>query len=201
MYLLRVLLLFNELFSFFRNANLKMGSTFKTSRRLENVTSDVRFLEECMGKNIVPKGLGWKLQLQGLDEEVEDKVRRIKEDAISRVMDVMVKGMRRKKEMLEDKLEKEVEKVVAGRAGWEVVWEMEKIDEHKRKCKEEASRRKMGKMKKLQAQKGPLREERVPEAKGGRQEFVRRWRRKRRGRKEKQQLNLGRCWGKKGGRG
>ena len=167
MYLLRVLLLFNELFSFFRNANLKMGSTFKTSRRLENVTSDVRFLEECMGKNIVPKGLGWKLQLQGLDEEVEDKVRRIKEDAISRVMDVMVKGMRRKKEMLEDKLEKEVEKVVAGRAGWEVVWEMEKIDEHKRKCKEEASRRKMGKMKKLQAQKGPLREERVPEAKGG----------------------------------
>ena len=45
MYLLRVLLLFNELCSFSSDANL-MDRTFKTSRRLENVSSDITFLEE-----------------------------------------------------------------------------------------------------------------------------------------------------------
>ena len=83
-----------------------METTFKTSRRLENVSSDINFLEECMGRKLVPKGLGWKLQIQGLDGEVEEKVKRIKEDAISRIMDVVVKGMKRKKKILKGRLEK-----------------------------------------------------------------------------------------------
>ena len=62
MYLLRVIFFVNELG--FINANL-MAATFKTSKKLENVTSDVNFLEEYMGKNIIPKGLVWKLQVQG----------------------------------------------------------------------------------------------------------------------------------------
>ena len=152
MYLLRVLLLFNELCSFSSDANL-MDRTFKTSRRLENVSSDITFLEECVRRGVVPKGLGWKMQVQGLDEEVEERVSKIKEDAVSRIMDVMVKGMKRKKEMLEEKLEREVEEVVGRKEGWEAVWEMEKVDEYKRKCREEADQRKKGKMKKLQMPK------------------------------------------------
>ena len=111
MYLLRVLLFVNELGSFFIDASL-MAATFKTSKKLENVTSDVGFLEECIARGVVPKGLTWKLQVQGLDQETEEKVERIKQDATSRVMDVMMKGLKRKKEHLEGRLEEKVEEGV-----------------------------------------------------------------------------------------
>ena len=100
MHLLRVLLFINELGSFFVGASL-MAATFKASKKLENVTSDVGFLEECIARKVVPKGITWKLQVQGLDGETQEKVERIKQDATERVMDVMIKGFKRKKVDLE----------------------------------------------------------------------------------------------------
>ena len=55
--------------------------------------------------------------MQGSDEETRKKVDEIKEDAVSRVMDVRVKGLRRKKEELEGRLEESVEEGMKGRSG------------------------------------------------------------------------------------
>ena len=68
-----------------------MASTFRITRRLENVGSDINFLEECIREGKIPKGLQWNLKVQGLGEDVDRRVEDVKKDAMIRVMDVTLK--------------------------------------------------------------------------------------------------------------
>ena len=117
-------------------------STYKLSRRLENATSDEKFLEECIQKKIVPKTLQWKIKINGLDKQFEEKVEKIKDDAAARVLDVMVKGMRHKRMGLEKKQQEGIDKVLEQKKGWEGIKWMEKIDGYQKKCRNEAEERK-----------------------------------------------------------
>ena len=102
MYILSAWLFINELCSFFLVADL-MTSSFKIAVKLENVVSDIKFLECCVGKELVPSGLKWKLRVQGLGDDVQERVELIKKDATMRVLDVMLKGLKDKEAVLEEK--------------------------------------------------------------------------------------------------
>ena len=118
MYLLRVLLLVNELASFFCHAN-RMASTFRLTKRLENVGSDIKFIEECIKEGKIPKGLQWNLKVQGLGEDVDRRVEDVKKDAMIRVMDVMLKGLKVKESKLGVERERVMDEEMKVRKGWE----------------------------------------------------------------------------------
>ena len=99
MYFFSVCWWFNELCSFLIYANL-MASTFRVTRKIANVASDIGFLEECGKKGHVPNGFRWKFKAQGLKEEDIHKLEQIKKDAVLRVMDVVLKGLKQKEEEL-----------------------------------------------------------------------------------------------------
>ena len=85
-------------------------SLYKLSKRGENAALDIDFLERCARDGLTPKGLRWKLKIQGLDERTEDKVEKIKKD-------VMIKGMRGKRLRTDAEREKAIEREMEKRKG------------------------------------------------------------------------------------
>ena len=131
----------HELCSYCKNANL-MVAKFRVVRKIENVASDIQFLEECARKEWVPKGFRWKFKAQGIGEDDERKVKQIKKDAAMRVMDIMIKGLRTKEEDLTKKRDKLVDTAWEEKTGWDRIKWMESLGECHKKYKEEARVRK-----------------------------------------------------------
>ena len=128
-----------------------MASRFRVVKRIENAASDISFLEECARKGEIPKGFKWKFRAQGLKQEDEEKVEKIKEDAVLRIMDVIVKGLKEKKKELEKEEERMIEEVWAEKSGWERIRWNEEIDGKHKWYAEEARKRKEKKRKQMQA--------------------------------------------------
>ena len=128
-------------------------STYKLSKKGENAASDISFLERCVREGLTPKGLRWKLRIQGMDAETEEKVEKIKRDAEARVVDVVIKGMQEKKVQLDAKREDAIEKELERKKGWETIKWVEKVDKYQLSCRKEAEERKKKKMMGLQGAK------------------------------------------------
>ena len=79
MHLTSVWILINELCSFFLHADWM--ENFRVIKKIENVTSDIRFLEECVRIGWIPNGFKWKFKAQGLKAEDDRKIECIKKDA------------------------------------------------------------------------------------------------------------------------
>ena len=77
---MRVCLLFYGFTPYCLNAGPDM-SVYKMSKRSENITLDRAFMEGCAGKGLTPKGMRWNLEIQGLSQQTEEKVEKIKRDA------------------------------------------------------------------------------------------------------------------------
>ena len=107
-------------------------------------------MENCAKEGLTPRGLRWKLRIQGMDEATEEKVKKIKEDAEARVVDVVLKGMREKRIRTDAEKEEAIEREMTRRKGWEAIKWMEKVDTYQQKCRREAEERKKKKMMALQ---------------------------------------------------
>ena len=138
-----------ELDSYSVDAGLAM-STYKLSKREENAASDIDFLEKCVKEGLTPKGLRWKLKIQGMEEETKEKVEKIRKDAEARVIDIMIKGMREKKIRTNAEREEAIERELERRKGWEAIKWVEKVDTYQQKCRKEAEERKKRKLTALQ---------------------------------------------------
>ena len=148
MYFIGVWLLLNELCSFFIYAEL-MASKFRVVRKIENALSDIEFLEECTRKKQIPKGFKWKFRAQGLKEEDERKVEQIKKDAVLRIIDVVIKGLKEKEKELNMEEEKMVNEAWDEKEGWDRIKWMERLDGFHKRYKEEAKMRKGKKLKQM----------------------------------------------------
>ena len=135
----------NELDSFYQNAGLDM-SVYKLSRRNVNVNSDIGFLEKCVSNGVTPNGFKWNVAVQGMDEETKEKAEKIKIDAESRLIDVVLKGMKEKKARLKEEMEQAVDRELEKRKGWEATRWVERVDQYQQRCEKEAEGRKRKKI-------------------------------------------------------
>ena len=109
-----------ELDSYCVNADLPMSS-YKLSKKGEDAASDIIFFEKCAREGLTPKGIRWKLKVNGMDEETEEKVEKIKKDAEARVIDVVLKGLREKRIRTDAEREEAIERELERRKGWEAI--------------------------------------------------------------------------------
>ena len=85
--------------------------------------------------------------------EEEQKDEQIKLDAVLRIMDVIIKGLKTKEEKLTEEKERMAEKAWEERSGWDRIKWMEKLDKQQQKYRREAEARKGRKMKQMTRKK------------------------------------------------
>ena len=146
MHLTSVWILINELCSFFLHADWM--EDFRVIKKIENVTSDIRFLEECVRIGWIPNGFKWKFKAQGLKAEDDRKIECIKKDATLRIMDATIKALRDKKRDLEQEKERMIDRAWREKSGWDRTKWMKELDESHLRYREEAAQRKQKKKQK-----------------------------------------------------
>ena len=129
-----------------------MAARLRVIKKVENITSDINFLEECVRTGKVPNGIRWKFKAQGLGEEENERIETIKKDAIFRIMDVMVKGLKEKGDRLERQKEEMIEEGWRNKNGWDKVKWIREVDDWQRKFRKEAEERKRRKREKMDRQ-------------------------------------------------
>ena len=122
---------------------------FKAASRFENVTSDINFIELCLKEEKVPKGFRWKLTVQGLGDENQQRIDVIKKDAELRVMQEVKRGMHEKRRRLEEEADRGIEEMMKQKDRWDGMNCLKKLDEYQEKAREEARQRKEKKLKSL----------------------------------------------------
>jgi hypothetical protein len=77
---------------------------YNCAAKIGRVQSDIAYLEESVKDGIVPKGFSLRWTPQGLDRETKKRVETLLTSSGFQIMEVVIQGLRRKEEYLQDRI-------------------------------------------------------------------------------------------------